>query len=185
MCLSAGPFDTPGRARISQLINKTNQFNLTTRRYTEVEVAAFEADPAAISLQIRLADRFGDLGMIGVIIAIIGDAEDGVREAIVDTWLMSCRVLGRKVEEAMLALLVERAREAGAERIRAEYRPTAKNGMVRELFDRLGLELNGETEAGVRAYSLIVDTAQIAPLPHRIIRSAAWSADEEPAEAAG
>jgi FkbH-like protein len=185
MCLSAGPFDTPGRARISQLINKTNQFNLTTHRYTEAEVAAFEADPAVISLQVRLADRFGDLGMIGVIIAIVGEAEDGVREAIVDTWLMSCRVLGRKVEEAMLALLVERAREAGAVRIKAEYRPTAKNGMVRELFDRLGLSLSGETETGARAYSLTVDKAQIAPLPHQIIRSAAWSMSKEPAEATG
>ena len=143
MRMAAGPFDAAGRTRIAQLINKTNQFNLTTRRYTEAQVAALEADPATITLQVRLADRFGDLGMIGVVIANVRDGPDGVREAAVDSWLMSCRVLGRKVEEAMLQMLLERAAAAGAARIAAHYRPTPKNAMVRDLLDRLGFTLVG------------------------------------------
>ncbi len=68
------PFDATGRSRIAQLINKSNQFNLTTRRYDEAEVAAFEADPAAFTLQVRLTDTFGDNGMISVIICRATDA---------------------------------------------------------------------------------------------------------------
>lgn len=175
MRLTAGPFDPAGRTRIAQLINKTNQFNLTTRRYSEGQVAALEADPAAISLQVRLADRFGDLGMIGVVIARVGEVEDGVREAAVDSWLMSCRVLGRKVEEAMLALLVERAAAVGVVRITAKYRPTTKNGMVRELLDRLGFTLASEDAAGARDYVLGVAawTPRLA-LPMRIDRALGW-----------
>ncbi|MBA3811049.1 MAG: HAD-IIIC family phosphatase [Caulobacteraceae bacterium] len=175
MRLRAGPFDAACRARIAQLINKTNQFNLTTRRYTEAEVAAFQADPAVVTVQARLSDRFGDLGMIAVVIARIGLADDGVREAVVDSWLMSCRVLGRKVEEAMLSLLLERSAAAGAERVRAEYRPTAKNGMVRDLFDRLGLTLIDEDGDGVRRYRAAVGELSVGPLPHRLTRADPWT----------
>src|SRR5581483_6064567 len=100
MTIAFAPFDAAGRQRITQLINKTNQFNLTTRRYTEAEIAALERDPSRFTLQVRLADRFGDLGMIGVVICGPGS---GRFEWEIETWLMSCRVLGRKVEEAMLA----------------------------------------------------------------------------------
>ena len=86
------------RGRIAQLINRSNQFNLTTRRYSETEIAAMEAHPNVFALQVRLADRFGDNGMISVVIC--RDRED-IWE--VDTWIMSCRVLGRRVEEAVLA----------------------------------------------------------------------------------
>ncbi|MDQ2861453.1 MAG: HAD-IIIC family phosphatase [Pseudomonadota bacterium] len=180
MRLTAGPFDPAGRTRIAQLINKTNQFNLTTRRYSEGDVAAFEADPAAITLQIRLADRFGDLGMIGVVIVRVREASDGVSEATVDSWLMSCRVLGRQVEEAMLALLLERAAAAGATRIAAQYRPTPKNGMVRNLLDRLGFALVAEDEAGVRHYVLAVGGAAEAALPMRIERAAEGASRPRP-----
>jgi FkbH-like protein len=172
MRLTAGPFDVAGRTRIAQLINKTNQFNLTTRRYTEQQVAALEADPETITLQIRLADRFGELGMIGVVIARVREGQDGVREASVDTWLMSCRVLGRNVEEAMLMILLERAAAAGVARISAQYRPTPKNGMVRDLFDRLGLMLVGEDGAGVRDYTLPVAEQPPISLPMQITRTA-------------
>jgi FkbH-like protein len=174
MRLAAGPFDPAGRTRIAQLINKTNQFNLTTRRYSEAQVAVLEADPATITLQVRLADRFGDLGMIGVVIAYLGDGPDGVREAAVHSWLMSCRVLGRKVEEAMLKILLERAVAAGAARIAAQYRPTPKNAMVRDLLDRLGFTLAAEDASGVRDYHLMVAAAPSVTLPMRITQAAGW-----------
>ena len=92
MTITFQPFDATGRARIVQLINKSNQYNLTTRRYTDPEVAEAENDPEVFTLQVRLADIFGDNGMISVVICRPGEA--GVWE--IDTWLMSCRVLGRK-----------------------------------------------------------------------------------------
>lgn len=167
MALSARPFDLQGRGRIAQLINKSNQFNLTTRRYTEVDVATVESDPQAITLQVRLRDRFSDFGMIGVIIA--RPNADDANAVDVDTWLMSCRVLGRRVEEAMLRGLVEGARAQGRSRIHAHYLPTAKNGMVRELFDTLGFTLIEETEAGERHYRLDLDNYAARELPF-----AAW-----------
>ena len=127
-------FDPGGVSRIAQLINKSNQFNLTTRRYSEAEVEAVMNDPAAIHLQLRLSDSFGDNGMISVLIA---RCDEG-REAIIDTWLMSCRVLGRGVETAALDLLVEQARERGFSRLVGRYLPSAKNSMVAEHYQKLG-----------------------------------------------
>ena len=133
MRLIWGRFDAANKQRIVQLINKTNQFNLTTRRYTEADYDAFANDPAIIGLHLRLIDRFGDNGLIAVVIAKAeGDAQ------LIDTWLMSCRVLGREVEQATLALLASQARARGARRLIGEYSPTAKNGMVRDLYPRLG-----------------------------------------------
>jgi FkbH-like protein len=151
MTIAIRPFDPPAYARISQLINKSNQFNLTTRRYSEAEVKAFAEDPALITLQTRLADKFTDFGMIGVVIA---RPAEGVLE--VDSWLMSCRVLGRKVEHAMVNALVEAARAGGFATIRAWYLPTAKNGMVANFFDDLGFSRTVEQEDGVRGYTLDV-----------------------------
>jgi FkbH-like protein len=131
-------FDRAGLQRVHQLINKTNQFNLTTRRYTEAEVAALLDDPGAITLQIRLLDRFGDNGIIAIIIG--RRACNEADTVVVDTWLMSCRVLGRQVEEATLNLLASEAHAAGVRRIVGEYRPTAKNGMVREHYAKLGFQ---------------------------------------------
>ena len=88
MACTNRPFDALGRARTAQLINKSNQFNLTTRRYTEADVAAMEADPGKLTMQVRLVDRFGDNGMISVAIF-----DKGAEEWRCDTWLMSCRVL--------------------------------------------------------------------------------------------
>jgi FkbH-like protein len=134
MTLSWRPFDQMGLPRVTQLINKTNQFNLTTRRYTEEEVAALIVDPSAFGLQFRLADRFGDNGIIAIVIGRID--EDGLCD--LDTWLMSCRVLGRCVEEATLAAVIEQAAAQGATSLRGRYRPTAKNKMVADHYDRLG-----------------------------------------------
>jgi FkbH-like protein len=149
-------FDAIGLQRITQLINKTNQFNLTTRRYSEDEVRAVIHDPTAFGLQLRLLDRFGDNGIIAIVIARL-------RETLVeiDTWLMSCRVLGRQVEEATLRLVAERAAKLGATALIGEYIPTAKNGMVKELFARLGFQAHAEYPDGRMKWTL--DIAKCAP----------------------
>ena len=135
MQLVWGRFDNTSLKRITQLINKTNQFNLTTRRYTEAETTALIADPNAIALHFRLVDRYADHGIICVVIG--RRTEDCTLD--LDTWLMSCRVLGRGVEQATLAILIEEARRCGFRAIIGRYRPTAKNGMVREHYLRLRL----------------------------------------------
>jgi len=133
MVLVWAHFDDQGFARILQLINKTNQFNLTTRRYSAEELGGVMTDPDQFGLQFRLIDRFGDNGIIGVVIVRIeGDT------AHVDTWLMSCRVLGRDVESATLAVVVEEAKKRNVKRLVGRYIPTAKNAMVADLFPRLG-----------------------------------------------
>ncbi|MBS0331485.1 MAG: HAD family hydrolase [Proteobacteria bacterium] len=161
MTIRLAPFDAVNRARIVQLINKTNQFNLTTRRYTEAEVTAMEQGGAAFTLQTRVADRYGDFGMIGVLIAreIDGETWD------IDTFLMSCRVLGRRVEEAMLAEVVAAAKAAGVRTLTARYLPTAKNSMVADHFDNLGFTRLSETTDGAREYSLDVLGFEGEPLP--------------------
>lgn len=130
------PFDRLGLQRIVQLINKTNQFNLTTRRYSDDDVLQVMQDPRAFGLQLRLVDRFGDNGVIAIVIGKLLDDFD----LLIDTWLMSCRVLGRQVEQATLALLAQQAAGLGAQRLVGEYRPTAKNGMVREHYRKLGFQ---------------------------------------------
>ena len=139
MRLIWGRFDAANRQRIVQLINKTNQFNLTTRRYGEADYDAFLSDDQVVGLHLRLIDRFGDNGLIAAVIARAqGEA------LVVDTWLMSCRVLGREVERATLALLVAQARARGLVRLVGEYIPTAKNAMVRDLYERLGFRKSGD-----------------------------------------
>lgn len=146
------PFDSIGLSRIVQLINKSNQFNLTTRRYSQEQVAAMMADRQWVTFQLRLIDRFGDNGMISVLIGRIA----GDRTLELDTWLMSCRVLGRQVEEATLNLIVQHAAAGGLERIVGFYVPTAKNGMVKEHFARLGFALTQTAEDGSTIWSLNV-----------------------------
>jgi FkbH-like protein len=123
-------------SRVVQLINKTNQFNLTTRRYLESQVVEMLSDPRWLTLQFRLTDVYGNNGIIAIVIGELACGGD-LR---VDTWLMSCRVLGRKVECATLGVLVEQAREKGAVRLVGEHRPTAKNGMVRDHYRDLGFQ---------------------------------------------
>ena len=105
-------FDRIGLQRIVQLINKTNQFNLTTRRYTDEDVIAVMADPDAFGLQLRLLDRFGDNGIIAIVIGRLQpEHSSAAKDLYIDTWLMSCRVLGRQVEPTTLNL----DRRAGGE----------------------------------------------------------------------
>ena len=139
MAMQAQPISRVDLARVTQLTNKTNQFNLTTRRYTESDIERYMADPATVTLQVRLSDRFGDNGLISVLIAR-PDADWPEGTLLLDTWLMSCRVLGRQVEEATLEALVRAARKTGAQALIGCYRPTAKNGMVAEHYAKLGFE---------------------------------------------
>ena len=137
MVLTATPIGAAELARSTQLINKTNQFNLTTRRYSEAEVERIASNPAAVALAIRLADKFGDNGLISVVLAR-PDASVASDELLIDSWLMSCRVLGRQVEDAVLDVLAAAATAAGYRALIGEYRPTERNGMVAEHFPRLG-----------------------------------------------
>jgi FkbH-like protein len=134
MRMFVSPFGRTTRARVAQLINKSNQYNLTTRRYTENEVAVLEGASDVITLQVRLADRFGDNGIICVVICRTTTASVWT----IDTWLMSCRVLGRKVEEAVLAEILSRCRQQGIDTLIGVYRPTERNGMVRDHYSKLG-----------------------------------------------
>ncbi len=150
-------FDQIGLSRIVQLINKTNQFNLTTRRYAAEDVQAVMRDARAFGLQLRLLDRFGDNGIIAIVIGRMDAAAPG--DLVIDTWLMSCRVLGRQVEAATLNLIAAQARLLGARRLVGEYVPSAKNAMVRDHYEKLGftgqaggravLDLEGFAEAEI------------------------------------
>jgi FkbH-like protein len=164
MIITCGAFDAAGRQRISQLINKTNQFNLTTKRYTELEVAEAEADPTVFTLQARLKDKFGDLGMIGVVIARPIQAATWE----IDTWLMSCRVLGRGVEQAMLSKIVSEAKTQGIRRIVGKYIPTSKNGMVAEHYKKLGFSQINDAKSEQTLWQLSTGDYAVPRLPMRI-----------------
>jgi len=163
MKITFAPFEPRGRQRIAQLINKTNQFNLTTRRYTEHKLAAMENDSSLFTLQVRLADRFGDLGMIGIVICRAPPRGSSSWE--IDTWLMSCRVLGRKVEEAMLAKVVSEARLRGITRLSGAYIPTPKNGMVASHYEKLGFRQKSQDKRGRTEWDLDIADYTPPPLP--------------------
>ena len=139
------PFDAVNRARIAQLINKSNQFNLTTRRYTEAQVAALEADNGKVTMQVRLVDRFGDNGMISVVVI---DTAGGDGRWDIDTWLMSCRVLGRLMEEAVLDQIAGAARRGGATTLTGRYIPSVKNKMVADHYAKLGFVRGDDHDDG-------------------------------------
>jgi FkbH-like protein len=163
------PFDRTGRARISQLINKSNQFNLTTRRYSEADVAAAEEDDQVFTLQVRLTDRFGDNGMISVIVCRPETGGSNARRAWqIDTWLMSCRVLGRKVEAMVLREIIARAREEAIDTLIGIYRPSEKNAMVRDHYAKLGFSKLHEEADGTTIWALPCSTEiEAAPMTVR------------------
>jgi FkbH-like protein len=127
------PFVPVYMERITQLINKTNQFNLTTLRLTAAEVETFASSQNHITLYGRLHDKFGDNGLVSVVIGSIhGDTLE------IDLWLMSCRVLKREMEYAMFDSLVEECLSRGVRKIVGFYIPTKKNGMVAQHYKSLG-----------------------------------------------
>jgi FkbH-like protein len=133
MTAEIGPFLPVYLERITQLINKTNQFNLTTRRYTSAEVAAISRDPTFVTLYGRLADKFGDNGLVSV---LIGRVSHETVE--LDLWLMSCRVVKREMELAMFDALVEECQARDIRKILGVYIPSKKNGMVAGHYASLG-----------------------------------------------
>ena len=163
MTLSIAPFDDSGRKRIAQLISKSNQFNLTTRRYSEAEIAGLQSRPDAITIQARLDDIFGDNGMISVVIC----RQTGQRLE-VDTWIMSCRVLGRRVEEVILQYVVGQAQLRGITEIIGRYIPTARNALVRDHFAKLGFSLIDEQPGGETTWRLAVDGYGDKELPLKV-----------------
>jgi thioesterase domain-containing protein/acyl carrier protein len=154
------PFDEIGRARIAQLINKSNQFNLTTKRYTEAQIASMQDDPAYFTLQVRLSDTFGDNGMIAAVICRRATAEQWE----IDTWLMSCRVLGRRVENMTLLAVLDQAKKEGVRKLIGTYIPTDRNKLVQEHYPKLGFQLV-KIENQVSTYELEVDTAVVERAP--------------------
>ncbi|HEX2188973.1 MAG TPA: HAD-IIIC family phosphatase, partial [Longimicrobiaceae bacterium] len=140
------PFDAFDLPRVAQLTAKSNQFNLTTRRHGIAQLQRFVADPECVHFSLRLRDCFADHGLVGLMIAFRrGETLD------IDSWLMSCRVIGRTVEAEMLGHLCRRAAELGCTSLRGTYVPTAKNGMVRDVFARFGFELL-EDEGGTTTW---------------------------------
>jgi FkbH-like protein len=157
------PVDVP---RLSQLINKSNQFNLTTRRRSEAEVLAVMKDENFIGFSVRLKDRFGDHGLISI---VIGERAGGTMK--IDTWLMSCRVLKRQVEDEVLNELIRLAKSKHCARLEGVFLPTPKNEMVRDFYCRMGFTLTAETETK-REFELKLDTFQPIPTKIKITRRA-------------
>ncbi len=143
------PYTVRDIPRIAQLINKSNQFNLCTHRHTQEEIEAFARDPDRVTLCIRLRDRFGDNGLIS---AIHGVLRKGCLE--IETWVMSCRVLDRAVEQAALNHLARETAKRGCHSIAGRYLPTAKNGLVREHYQRLGFQCARTAPDGTTSWKL-------------------------------
>ena len=142
--------------RVAQLTNKSNQFNLTTRRYTQAEIEALARDRSHVVLYGRLTDRFGDNGLVSV---VIGREEADTMQ--IELWLMSCRVLKREMENAMLDALVDEAKERGLKRLVGRYLPTPKNGMVAAMYPGLGFARASHGEdlpEGSSVWTLEVDS---------------------------
>ncbi len=151
MSIETGPVDEITVNRAAQLINKTNQFNLTTHRYTLAEITALANSHAHWFHWFRVKDRFADHGLIGILLVEGADTADWH----IDLWLMSCRVIGRKIEDFMFNALLTAAQSARIRRITAEYIPTPKNGLVSELLTGYGFQsVDGTT------YSLNPATAK-------------------------
>jgi len=143
MRIEVARFDRFHLPRIAQLIQRSNQFNLTTHRYSEAECEAMMNSAACIPLYAKLRDRLGDHGLIGIVVLEPADGELRIRD-----WLMSCRVLARGVEQYLMNLVVEEARERRLGTIRGEYIRTAKNDMVKNFFQQFGFVRDGENSGG-------------------------------------
>jgi len=131
------PIDEADLDRAVQLMGKTNQFNLTSRRHSRDEVMALMKLPESIGLTLRMTDRFGDYGLVSVILGV-QDSDDAKKTLRIDSWLMSCRVIGRSAEHFFFNALLEHARSLHYSKIISEYIPSGKNKLVQNLYDELG-----------------------------------------------
>jgi FkbH-like protein len=146
--LRAQRVDAESSARVLDLLAKTNQFNLTTRRHGRAALEAWLARDDAYVRAFRLADALGDYGLVGVLLAAPGAAG----ELVIDSWLLSCRAMGRTVEDAMFRHLWAFARERGFHKLVGDYIPTQKNAPVAELYPKLGFGVVSELPGGGRRY---------------------------------
>ena len=141
-------------ARIAQLTNKSNQFNLTTKRYAQSDIEAVSKDTDYVTLYGKLEDRFGDNGVVSIVIGkIAGENRD---ELHMELWLMSCRVLKRDMEFAMMDELVAKAHTLGIRKIVGYYYPTAKNAMVKDFYSMQGFQKRSEDEEGNTVWEFLV-----------------------------
>ena len=143
------PFEPMYMSRIAQLTNKSNQFNLTTRRYTQEEIERTAADGRFITRYGQLSDKFGDNGVVAI---SIGEVKDDVLELVL--WLMSCRVLKRDMEFAVMDEMAAAAMSRGIRTIRGFYYPTAKNAMVKNFYATQGFTKISEDDAGNAVWEL-------------------------------
>jgi FkbH-like protein len=143
MSLVFGPFGAADLARVTQLFNKTNQFNTTTRRYSAEEVAHFAAAEQMVTLQFRLLDKYGDNGLVSAMILRPDPKQLQIFE--IDNWVMSCRVFGRQLEYEAMNIAVDQVRRRGGKALRADYIPTPKNGVISELYSSLGFSTLNDT----------------------------------------
>ena len=156
------PVSPANLERSAQLINRSNQFNLTTRRYTSADLLEISQKAEWITRTVSLRDRFGDTGLISVLLARV----EG-QSLVLDTWLMSCRVLKRGVERLLLNNVVRVARERGLKLLVGEYLPTPKNGLVRDHYPTLGFTPADASTQEVSRWELRID-ASWHPLVHSI-----------------
>jgi FkbH-like protein len=161
-------FNATYMERIAQLTNKTNQFNLTTRRYTLAEIETSATDGKHIGIYGKLADRFGDHGLISIVLGHMDKTDLHL-----DLWLMSCRVLKRDMEVAMLDGLVERARQKDVKRLFGYYLPTEKNRMVADHYEKLGFSLiTRDDTCGATVWSLDVSKYETRSVHIKILEKA-------------
>jgi FkbH-like protein len=171
MSIMFGPFTNVDHPRVVQLINKTNQFNTTTRRYTSEEIANLTKQPNALTLQFRLLDRFGDNGLVSAMILRPSSGQEDVLE--IENWVMSCRVFGRQLEFEAMNIAVESARQRGARALIADYIATSKNNVISGLYPSLGFAAVNETAPTNGATRWFLNLANYVVRDSQIMRAGA------------
>jgi len=139
--------------RLSQLTQRTNQFNLTTRRYSESDIASFMQDKNSVVYDLELSDRFGSNGVVGEIITLL-DKE----KAVFDTFLLSCRIIGRKVEIAFVGYVLRDLKKRGIKKVVGLYIPSAKNMLTKGIFEKLGFTLVERKDSGEENWEYSLNT---------------------------
>ena len=171
MSVVFGPFTAVDHTRIVQLINKTNQFNTTARRYASEEIASITNLPNALTLQFRLLDRIGDNGLVSAMILGPVHGQDDVLE--IENWVMSCRVFGRQLEFEAMNIAVEAARQRGARAFIADYIPTSKNSIISALYPMLGFAAVEQTASTSGATRWLLNLADYVMRDTHIARAGA------------
>ena len=169
MSVRFGPFTAVDQPRVVQLINKTNQFNTTTRRYTSEEIAILTNLHSALTLQFRLLDRIGDNGLVSAMILRPTPEDEDVLE--IENWVMSCRVFGRQLEHEAMNIAVEAARQRGARALVAEYIATSKNNVISALYSSLGFAAVNQTVSTSGATRWFLDLADYVTHNTHIVRA--------------